>query len=111
MDRIACGTRTTPARPPRHDPVGRLNQHHTEDLAIIARANIGPDATAARANRVGPDGIVITADTPGGRATARIAFAAPAGVRRSAGLRIAFRDLTRQAEARLARDRSETSAR
>lgn len=97
------------ATPPRHDPVDRLNEHHTEDLAIIARAYGHPDTISARADRVEPGGIVITADTPRGPETTRIAFPQPASKLRPGGLRIAFRDLAREAGASLVCDRSESS--
>lgn len=93
----------------RHDAVDRLNEHHTENLANIASAYGHPDATSARADRVEPGGIVIIADTPHGPAITRIAFPQPATMLRLGGLRIAFRELVREAEAALVRELPETS--
>lgn len=86
-----------------HDPVQRLNDHHGDDLLAIAQAFGGhADATAARAERVGPDGIDLALDTPDGHATVRVAFAEPAGDEDRGGLRMAVRALTRRARTALA---------
>lgn len=90
-------------RRPAHDPRERLNEHHADELLAIARAFGGhPDATSARAERVDRDGIDLTIQTPSGRATARVPFAEPSGIR------MAFRTLARAARTALATDTSTT---
>jgi hypothetical protein len=95
----------------RHDPVQRLNDHHADDLLVLARAFGGhPDAISARAERVDREGADLVLDTPRGPATTRVAFTEPVADDSRRGLRAAFADLARRARAALAADSNESSA-
>lgn len=84
----------------RHDPLQRLNDHHRDDLLLVARTAGGqPEATAARAERITVDGIDLTVDTPNGEVAVRVAFAKPVTGETPASTRTAFRTLARQARA------------
>jgi hypothetical protein len=90
----------------RHDPVERLNDHHSDDLLAVARAfGDHPEATAARAQRVDQYGIDLAVVTPNGTVSARVTFTEPVTDAKPPAIRRAFADLTRRARATLeARD-------
>lgn len=90
------------------DPVRLVNGAHADDLLAAARAFGGhPDATSARAERIGSDGIGMVLDTPRGPASAHVDFSQPIDEADPKGLRVAFADLARRARAALAGDSGE----
>lgn len=92
-----------------HDPVARVNEEHAEDLLAVARVFGGqPDATSARTERVGRDGIDLVVTTCRGTAAVHVAFDEKA-TSSAGGLRKAFLDLSRQARAALAIGSNERS--
>lgn len=95
----------------RHDPVDIVNDHHADDLLAVARAFGGrPDATAARAERIDREGMDLVVDTPRGPVGTHVAFAEPVADGDPAGLRIAFANLVRRANAALAAGSTEPGA-
>lgn len=94
-----------------HDPVERLNDHHADDLLVIAQALGGhPDAVSARAERVDPNGIDLVLETPRGRATTRVPFAEPVDRADDMGaVRVAFVRLARRARGAFAAGADEPS--
>jgi heme oxygenase (biliverdin-IX-beta and delta-forming) len=84
---------------PPHDAVQRLNQHHADDVLAVARVFGGhPEAAAAQVIAIDPSGLDLLIETPDGEAKTHVAFVAPA-----ASLRLAFRELARQARVAVAR--------
>lgn len=76
--------------------VAHLNADHADALMIMARALGGhPDATAATCTAADRFGLDLSVDTPRGRATSRIGYAAP--LRAADGLRAATVELARRA--------------
>jgi len=95
----------------RHDPVDIVNDHHADDLLAAARAFGGhPDATAARAERIDREGMDLVVDTFRGPARTRVAFAEPVADGDPDGLRVAFADLARRANAALVAGSTEPGA-
>jgi len=81
--------------------VRHLNEDHADVLLLAARALAGyGDATEARCVRLDRYGLDLRVKTPRGRATARVAFAAP--VAAPHGLRAASVEVARRARAALA---------
>ncbi len=86
-------------------PVRHLNATRADDLLTVARAFGGhPDATAAHAERIDRDGIVVVLTTPDGDSTARISFVEPVVDAGMEEMRAAFGELARRARAALAGD-------
>ena len=78
--------------------VKHLNEDHAHNLLDMARVLAGhPDATEAQCARIDRYGLDLDITTPGGRTTARIAFAEPATA--PGGLRAATVELARRARA------------
>ncbi len=79
--------------------VAHLNADHADALLAMAQALAGhPDATSATCARIDRYGLDLAIDTPRGSATARVAFAQPAG--RPGDLRAATVDLAQRARSR-----------
>lgn len=93
------------------DPVERLNDHHADDLLIIARTLGGhPDALSARAQRVDHSGIDLIVDSPRGQAATRVAFSEPLAATDDMGkVRVAFVRLARRARTIAEADPEESS--
>ncbi|MDX8151326.1 DUF2470 domain-containing protein [Patulibacter brassicae] len=87
-----------PVLPRAAGAVRHLNDDHADALLAMARALGGhPDATSARCVRADRYGLDLRADTPAGRASVRVGFAAP--LDDAQGLRAATVALARQARA------------
>lgn len=95
-----------------HDPIQRLNEHHADDLLVIARALGGhADALSALAERVDRDGIDLAVETPRGPATVRVRFTEPVDAADDLGaVRVAFVRLARRARALSAASTKEPNA-
>lgn len=80
------------------DPLQKMNDDHSAELVVVARAFAHPDATAARAERVDRDGLDLVVDTPRGSMAARVDFPEPISeVTYPDGVRVAFVRLVRRA--------------
>lgn len=97
---------------PHSDPLQHLNDDHSGELLVAARAFAGhPGATAARAERVNRHGIDLVVETPSGPIPARVDFAEP--IPEPAypdGVRVAFVRLLRRARLALSPQGSDSDA-
>lgn len=84
---------------PGHDPVTRLNDHHADQVLAVARTFGGhPDAIAARVVAIDDDGVCIEVDDPSGAVELDVRFRdAVPELALSTSMRLAFRELARQA--------------